>query len=873
MRGFNGFLALIILAAGVVMPSNAASGLITCTPTGESPLLRGEGLAERVGDILINCTGGDPRTVNFLSLTLVANANITSRLVGPDRDELEALLLIDEPLPGKLNTSNGVTYAGQVKGEPGALPGTAGGPGAPGSGNVYTARRLSGFDNRIRWDGIPFRPAPEGRSRVLRISNLRIDASQLRLQGQEPRPVHVDLLGELTVSIWPGLRRTQPGYVVASLDAWLDTEFGRRDLVFEERFSSAFKKRIATGGNGLARRQGVPGTTYATESGLTPEFSGLDAGGIGAASTGTRFLAVFDSLPEGVYLTAPSSVRSDAREDGAGLEIRRVTGFNEDFTGGELLASGAPVQLVPAADGQARLVYEVVAREPFLGVTGSIDDDRFRIPITATYGKLTELRPAAVTLSYAPIDPANVMNEASPAPRFPVPVARQVVLPLGGYPALDYVRLEYRPSDPVPLTRYHVLPASLVAGSITVIGGEEWLSAEEKDVDPPRVIEITADPAELPAGRRHGAISFRLEGQEDELQILPVILDVNPPPAIAVDTAPLVFRVIGDDPPPEPRRLFLNGKGKWLDYEIGVSTETGGDWLSVTPAAGRTPVHLAVSVDTSGLPRGRYEGAIEVRAVTADNSPQTVPVVLELRPPTPVFGGGGVVNAASYWAGAISPGELVTIFGSNVGPPEPAGSQLGPDGRLTTEVAGTRILFDGFPGRIVAVSQNQSSATVPYSVRGKAAVPVEVEIDGWKSDAVTVPVRETSPGIFTADASGKGQGAIINQDGTRNSPSNPAAVGSVVSLYATGAGETVPGGVDGAINPASGSPMPLAPLTVRIGGVEARVEFAGGAPGSVAGVIQINVRVTSTPGAAVPVQVRFGGSVGETVYVSVSGGG
>jgi uncharacterized protein (TIGR03437 family) len=68
------------------------------------------------------------------------------------------------------------------------------------------------------------------------------------------------------------------------------------------------------------------------------------------------------------------------------------------------------------------------------------------------------------------------------------------------------------------------------------------------------------------------------------------------------------------------------------------------------------------------------------------------------------------------------------------------------------------------------------------------AVVFQVQSGGAASNDVTVPVAVNSPGLFSADGSGVGQGYILNQDGTLNSPSNPAAPGQHITLYATGVG-------------------------------------------------------------------------------------
>ena len=76
---------------------------------------------------------------------------------------------------------------------------------------------------------------------------------------------------------------------------------------------------------------------------------------------------------------------------------------------------------------------------------------------------------------------------------------------------------------------------------------------------------------------------------------------------------------------------------------------------------------------------------------------------------------------------------------------------------------------------------------------------IQIEYQGVLSDVVTVPVLPSRPGIFSLDGSGQGLLAILNQDGSVNSPSNPAARGSIVTIYATGGDERDPAVADGQI--------------------------------------------------------------------------
>ena len=120
---------------------------------------------------------------------------------------------------------------------------------------------------------------------------------------------------------------------------------------------------------------------------------------------------------------------------------------------------------------------------------------------------------------------------------------------------------------------------------------------------------------------------------------------------------------------------------------------------------------------------------------------------------------------------------------------------------------------------------------------------MQIVYQGVRSNGVSVPVAVSAPGIFTQTQTGSGAGAIINQDGTVNSAANPAAKGSVIAIYATGEGQTIPSGINGKVNNDGTLPRPVLPTTVTIDGQPAEVTYAGGAPDLVSGALQVNARV------------------------------
>jgi len=220
-----------------------------------------------------------------------------------------------------------------------------------------------------------------------------------------------------------------------------------------------------------------------------------------------------------------------------------------------------------------------------------------------------------------------------------------------------------------------------------------------------------------------------------------------------------------------------------------------------------------------------------------------------------------VVGAADFRFRAVAPGELISIFGLSLGPDENTPLELDQFGRISTQLGGTRVLFNGVAAPMVLASKNQINAIAPFSVKLRETSSIEVEVDGAKSIPVQIPVATTAPQIFTVNQGGNGPGAILNQNSSANSAQNPALPGSVIQIFMTGGGETTPSGVDGELIPFR-QPFPalLADTTVRIGGRTADVEYAGGAPGLLHGVVQINARVPldTPPNAPAEVEIQIG---------------
>jgi uncharacterized protein (TIGR03437 family) len=317
---------------------------------------------------------------------------------------------------------------------------------------------------------------------------------------------------------------------------------------------------------------------------------------------------------------------------------------------------------------------------------------------------------------------------------------------------------------------------------------------------------------------------------------------------------------------------------------LGAETTNGvPNFLIVSPSAGTLPawpqgdsVWVALNPKiVPYMPAHKYTETLQF-AVTGQTSPSTGVIVTLTLNSTTLAAIQSVVNAATLQP-AISPGAIVSIFGSGLGTapvtgqPNAAGLYPTDLSHQTVSYAATDnerqegVTFNGVAAPLLYYSSNQINAIVPYEVAGQSSVNVVVTHNDYPSAAFTLPLSATSPGIFTVSQNGSGQGTILNADGTPNSASNPAVKGSAISIFATGTGvlqQSIPdgsvlfGGGENCPNSQSSTSckppdmpnpgqafFPAAPISVTIGGQPALLQYIGPSPGSAAALTQVNVLV------------------------------
>ena len=199
-----------------------------------------------------------------------------------------------------------------------------------------------------------------------------------------------------------------------------------------------------------------------------------------------------------------------------------------------------------------------------------------------------------------------------------------------------------------------------------------------------------------------------------------------------------------------------NTGGGSMPWQITVAYGGASGWLSVNPLQGAGNTAVYVYADPKGLAPGTYSATLAVDAGYAGSA--TIPVSFAITAAVPAIS--HVLNAASLVAAPVVPGSLTTLMGSNFG------------GKSVS------VTFDGLPGTVTFSNATQINLLVPSALGSKTTSQLVVVVDGNSSQPGTVNVAPFFPAIFV--------GGVLNQDGTPNSTSNPASVGSVIQVFATG---------------------------------------------------------------------------------------
>jgi uncharacterized protein (TIGR03437 family) len=219
-----------------------------------------------------------------------------------------------------------------------------------------------------------------------------------------------------------------------------------------------------------------------------------------------------------------------------------------------------------------------------------------------------------------------------------------------------------------------------------------------------------------------------------------------------------------------------------------------------------------------------------------------------------------MTSAATQIQSRIAPGELISIYGTGLGPASGVSYKVDAlTNKVNFSLGGTQVYFDGKPAPVLFASATQVNAVVPFEVSTAGSSVMQVAYQGVLTTGSTSTLATAIPGIFTLDGSGSGQAIAVNQDGTLCDAAHPAAPGSYITVYFTGGGVTNPSGTTGGVAGATLKRL-VQTAVATVGGQPATVSFAGAAPNMVEGVAQLNLKLSdNTPaGAAQPIILTVG---------------
>ncbi|MEZ5365557.1 MAG: hypothetical protein R2748_25320 [Bryobacterales bacterium] len=413
----------------------------------------------------------------------------------------------------------------------------------------------------------------------------------------------------------------------------------------------------------------------------------------------------------------------------------------------------------------------------------------------------------------------------------------------------------------------------------TVIGtstenGVQWLSASPGDAQAsartPLAINVQADPTGLAVGVHRGRVTVTVPGGPSQsLHVTLVIAPAGPCTPTTAVLAPLDppagFRAVSGHPVAVSAGLLdncgfpLRGGITAASGAVGAALrDMGESGQARGPQIFRGTLHFPASGEADVLLRAaggglapterRLSGTVVSGADGATSRSATPPV-----------------HAATFGLGRpAAPGSIATIFGTGFPTPTAQPSTL----PLPVSLNGFSVAVGGRPAPLFFLNATQANLQIPAETPANTLMQSVTRIGEAYLPAETFFTSAAQPGVFALSA---GRAVVVNQDGSINSPSNPAARGDIVVAYLTGIGQTLPPVLTNQPAP-SAEPFarPALPAAASVGGVESEILFLGMTPGFV-GLAQANLRIgaNASTGSDVPLVVEVGGYRSPAMAIAV----
>lgn len=298
--------------------------------------------------------------------------------------------------------------------------------------------------------------------------------------------------------------------------------------------------------------------------------------------------------------------------------------------------------------------------------------------------------------------------------------------------------------------------AVAITTSVGTTSGGSWLTATPPGGNTPQTISVTANPAGLAVGTYKGTVAIASAGASNSPQLVGVTLIVQSStskPNLSSAPTSLTFNASGTTAIPS-QTLALSSSGAALNLTAAASTTTGGNWLSVTPVTGTTPVSLSVSASATGLAAGTYQGQIMVTSTGAANSPLSVPVTLTVGSAPPTTG--------------ISSFSFVVLDAESGGPTEALITGSGNARSKTAFGGGTFAIFTPSPAppfsvgmsgswHVTGVVSHTQVASTPQAASTAAVLQLNVMLNPTGGAAL--------PAVMTISGTGQETGVSLNITG------------------------------------------------------------------------------------------------------------
>ena len=666
----NRFCGLVLLLTGAL--GTYAQIPTTCVVSAAPVVVHSEGLAERIGEIVLQCSG-TPGAAVTATLNIFLPVSITNRINAAGYSTDASL---------SVNT---------------------------GTGNVPSG--VSGLvsNQSISFNGFQFKFPASGAVSLV-IDDLRANANQLGLQQQSLMKAYLG--GSLALEGNPvAVAIGQQGLLATSMDSGVTCTGSPTPSTLN--LSNLFAA-------GTAEE-----TTRVTE-GFPSSFQPKDP----TSDTGTRFLLSYSNVPASAAIYVPDAVA------GSGATVPTA--------GGDLGTPAAVGQYTPAS--HTLLLVRVLNSDS-----------------TGTGGTL------------APLPAANGAG----------------VLVLNG-------------ANPVPLTN----------GSGYAV--YEVVDANPSAIESAQIPNFFALPPNSPPSTSNGSLSLApvsTVATASTTAPIPRFVAVMPPsdcaavgdcnasyyPQLQVTATPLqVTAVSGGKPVAAGNITIRDTRGGVLDWSASATYSNGAGWVSFSDPFGIDNATVQVLVDPGALAPGTYQATVLIDAGPIAGS-QSIPLTFIVTAPAPAVVIGAITDAADFHPGPVAPGELATVWGSNL-----AGQNVS-------------VALNGMPAKLFYTGAQQINLRIPPALSGQPSAKLVVTADGASSAPFTVPLTSVAPAIFTP--------GVLNQDNTVNSAANPAPLGSILQIFLTGMPDS--GAVATVAIQNRGNLVPL---------------YAGAAPGFL-GLQQVNVAV------------------------------